>query len=225
MKMDKTQVLFMGFALYLLTSDLWNAFNPPPPKPRHTRHHHHHDVQPQEAISVPKDPLAFTDSTPIETGARPGVGATVQISFCTSCSYRGTALTMKKMLESAFPGIDVVLSNYPPPLPKRMISKLVPGLQIGSVVLVVAGDHIFPRLGFTAPPPWYYSLKQKRFAVVATTWLLGNALQSFLQSTGAFEVQCNGDLVFSRLRENRFPGEYELKELISRSLGTRDSFA
>ncbi|KAL0283403.1 UNVERIFIED_CONTAM: SelT-like protein, partial [Sesamum radiatum] len=54
-----------------------------------------------------------------------GFGNTVSIDFCSSCSYRGTAVTMKNMLENQFPGINVALANYPPPLPKRMLSKLI----------------------------------------------------------------------------------------------------
>lgn len=225
--MEKVQLLTTGLCAFLFISDILNAFNPPPGKP----HHHHHHVHSEDSIPIPKEVLKHTDFKPHESldgggggiggGAGIGAGAVVQISFCTSCSYRGMALTMKKMLESAFPGVDVELSNYPPPLPKRALSKFVPVLQIGSIVLITAGDHIFPRLGYTAPPPWYYSLKQKRFGVIATTWLLGNALQSFLQGTGAFEVMCNGDLVFSKLRENRFPGEYELRELVGSSLGAK----
>uniref|UniRef100_A0A0D6QZF1 SelT-like protein n=1 Tax=Araucaria cunninghamii TaxID=56994 RepID=A0A0D6QZF1_ARACU len=219
--MDRTQSILLGFCVFLATSDLWSAFTTPPPKPRH--HHHHHAHQ-QDSISVPKEVLKSAGVETLQTGG-PGSGTTVHISFCTSCSYRGTALTIKKMLESAFPGIEVVLSNYPPPLPKRLLGKLVPGLQIGSLVFVLAGEHIFPRLGYTVPPPWYYTLKQKRFGVIATTWLIGNALQSFLQNTGAFEVECNGDLVFSKLTENRFPSEHELRQLIGRSMGIKDSFS
>ncbi|KAK9279142.1 hypothetical protein L1049_012819 [Liquidambar formosana] len=125
---------------------------------------------------------------------------------------------MKKMLETAFPGIDVILVNHPAPLPKRLLSKLVPVVQIGVIGLVMAGEQVFPMLGIMAPPPWYYSLRANRFGTIATTWLLGNVLQSFLQSSGAFEVYCNDELVFSKLQEGRFPGEIELRDLITKKL-------
>jgi selT/selW/selH-like putative selenoprotein len=101
---------------------------------------------------------------------------------------------MKRMLETSFPGIHVILHNYPPPFPKRVLGKLVPILQVGAIATIMAGDHIFPRLGMV-PPPWYYSLRANRFGTMATIWLFGNFAQSFLQSSGAFEVYCNGDLV------------------------------
>lgn len=112
---------------------------------------------------------------------------------CVVC--RGTAVTMKNMLEIAFPGTEVILANYPPPLPKRLLSKVVPVVQMGVIGVVVAGEQIFPMLGFVAPPPWYYNLRANRFGTIASTWLLGNAFQSFLQSSGAFEVYFNGELV------------------------------
>jgi selT/selW/selH-like putative selenoprotein len=98
------------------------------------------------------------------------------------------------MLETSFPGIHVVLENYPPPFPKRALSKAVPFLQVGAMATLMAGDQIFPRFGMV-PPPWYYSLRANRFGTMATIWLFGNFAQSFLQSSGAFEVYCNGQLV------------------------------
>lgn len=136
---------------------------------------------------------------------------------------RGNAVTVKNMLESVFPGINVVLANYPPPLPKRVLSKIIPVVQTGIVVSIVAGDQIFPRLGFV-PPPWYYSLRANKFRSIASTWLFANFIQSFLQSSGAFEVYCNGELVFSKLKENRFPGEIELKDLVERRLANTRFF-
>ena len=98
-------------------------------------------------------------------------------------------------LMSFFPGTDVVLTNYPPPLPKRLLIKVIPLVQFAGIALVVGGDHIFPRLGFASPPAWYNYLRQNRFGAAAGCWILGNVLQNTLQSTGAFEVYFDGDLV------------------------------
>ncbi|XP_030537404.1 selT-like protein [Rhodamnia argentea] len=211
--MDRGQILLLGLPLFLLCSDLVNLFTPPPPKPplahRHRQPHHHN---PPEALEFPAQL-----QKPSTIGGI-GLGSTVVINFCSSCSYRGTAVTMKKMLETQFPGIDVVLANYPPPLPKRILAKLVPVAQIGVFAIIMAGEHIFPMVGIAVPPPWYYSLRANRFGTIASTWLLGNVFQSFLQSSGAFEVHCNDELVFSKLKEGRFPGEIELKDLVGRRL-------
>ncbi|KAL2250397.1 selT-like protein [Sesamum indicum] len=211
--MDRTQLLLVGLPLFLFFSDIFNLFSPPPSKP--AAHHHHQPVS-QPLIQQQQPSLEF----PAQKATGIGFGNTVSIDFCSSCSYRGTAVTMKNMLENQFPGINVVLANYPPPLPKRMLSKLVPVVQFGVIGIIVGGEQIFPRLGFAAPPQWYYSMRANRFGSMASTWLLGNFLQSFLQSSGAFEVYCNGELVFSKLKENRFPGEIELKDLVARRIAS-----
>lgn len=213
--MDRAQLLLVGLPLFLLCSDLFSLFtsSPPPPKPSHHHHHHHQPVVDPSTIHFPSHSEKATTNI-----GDVGFGNTVNINFCSSCSYKGTAVTMKNMLELAFPGTEVILANYPPPLPKRLLSKAVPVVQFGVIGVVVAGEQIFPMLGFVAPPPWYYSLRSNRFGTISSAWLLGNALQSFLQSTGAFEVYFNGELVFSKLRERRFPGEIELKDLISKKM-------
>ncbi|XP_021816339.1 selT-like protein [Prunus avium] len=217
--MDRAQILLLGLPLFLFCTDLLNLFAPPPPpphKPPHHHHHHHHlEHQPSP---VAKETLDFPSQKPSAVGL--GAGSTVKISFCTSCSYKGNAVTITKMLESSFPGIHVVLLNHPPPLPKRVLSKLVPVAQVGVFGIVMAGEQIFPMLGIMTPPPWYHSLRANRFGTIASTWLLGNALQSFLQGTGAFEVFLNDELVFSKLKEGRFPGEIELRDDIAAKLGS-----
>ncbi|OVA02711.1 Selenoprotein [Macleaya cordata] len=215
--MDRVQILLIGLPLFLFCSDLLNFFTPPPPKSsqgHHHHHHHHHNHQQQQP------PIQQTLDLPTKTIGNGGIGygTTIKINFCSSCSYRGNAVTMQKMLETSFPGIDVILANHPPSLPKRLLSKVVPVFQVGVMGIVMAGEQIFPRLGFVTPPAWYFTMRQNRFGTIATAWLLGNAMQSFLQSSGAFEVYCNDELVFSKLKEKRFPSEFELREIINNKL-------
>ncbi|KAF0887503.1 hypothetical protein E2562_002234 [Oryza meyeriana var. granulata] len=218
--MDRVQLVLLGLPILLFCSDLVTLFGPeqlPTPKPDLPHPNpdatSDADVQPNDIAADAGDSAQIAE--PQVDG--PASGTTVELKFCASCSYRGNAMTMKQMLESSFPGIHVVLENYPPPFPKRALTKAVPFLQVGAMATLMAGDQIFPRFGMV-PPPWYYSLRANRFGTMATIWLFGNFAQSFLQSSGAFEVYCNGQLVFSKLSEQRFPSEFELRELIGNRL-------
>ncbi|XP_013622712.1 PREDICTED: selT-like protein [Brassica oleracea var. oleracea] len=221
--MDRAQLILLGLPIFLFCSDLFNLFTPPPPKPPPNRPH-----QPQPHVPHQQPPAGFTPETlDFPSQKQSGLGAvgygnTVEINFCVSCSFKGTAVTMKKMLETEFPGLDVILANYPAPAPKRLLAKVVPVVQMGVIGMIVAGDRVFPMIGIAQPPAWFNSLRANRFGSMASTWLVGNFLQSYLQSSGAFEVLCNGELVFSKLKEGRFPGEIELRDLISKKL-TRPS--
>uniref|UniRef100_A0A0D3ECH3 SelT-like protein n=2 Tax=Brassica oleracea TaxID=3712 RepID=A0A0D3ECH3_BRAOL len=222
--MDRSQLILIGLPIFLFCSDLFSLFTPPPPKPPSHRPnqppHIPHQQRPPVVVPGTLDfpsQLSPLLQKPSGLGAV-GYGNTVEINFCVSCSFKGTAVTMKKMLETAFPGLDVVLANYPPPAPKRLLAKVVPVAQMGVIGMIVAGDRIFPMIGIAHPPAWFNSLRANRFGSMASTWLIGNFLQSYLQSSGAFEVLCNGQLVFSKLKEGRFPGEIELRDLISKTL-------
>ncbi|KMT12343.1 hypothetical protein BVRB_5g102810 [Beta vulgaris subsp. vulgaris] len=211
--MDRIQLLLVGLPLFLFSTDIFNLFLSPPQKPssssNHQHHHHNHVPKPSSI----HQPLEF----PTQQSNSIGYGHTVTIDFCSSCSYKGTAVAMKNMLETQFPGINVALANYPPSPPKRILSKLVPVAQVGVFAVIMAGDQIFPRLGMS-PPTWYYSLRANRFGTISATWLFGNFIQSSLQSSGAFEVFIDGEPVFSKLAQQRFPGEIELKDLIGKRL-------
>lgn len=216
--MNRVQVLLLAFPLFLFCSDLVTLFSTRPPvKPTISMPPPTHYKPTTQPLHRPID-FSASQNTPLEGHA---YGTIAEIKFCTSCSYKGNAVTMKKMLEASFPGINVILSNYPPALPKRMLSKVVPVVQFGTIGMVMGGEHIFSTLGIP-PPQWYHSLRANRFGTMAVTWLIGNFAQSFLQSTGAFEVYCNGDLVFSKLKEHRFPSEFELRQAIASKIpGTK----
>ncbi|GFY82380.1 selenoprotein, Rdx type [Actinidia rufa] len=177
--MDRAQILLVGLPLFLFCSDIINLFasSPPPrpPKPHHHHHHHHHDdnhrSQPQPVV---QQTLDFPTQKSIGIGAI-GVGNTVNINFCSSCSYRGNAVTMKNMLETAFPGISVNLAKLPPSSPKTPTEQ---SCTCGSI--------------------WSNRYRDG--------------------CSGAFEVYCNGELVFSKLKNQRFPGEIELKDLVGRKI-------
>ncbi|KAJ9185372.1 hypothetical protein P3X46_005014 [Hevea brasiliensis] len=222
--MDRSQFLLLGLPIFLFFTDVVNLFTVPPPPKSAQNDLSSFRSKPNSVLH--QQPLQFPiqkSSSSAIGGVGGGVGnigfgSTINIDFCASCSYRGTAVTMQNMLETQFPGINVILANYPPSFPKRLLSKVVPVFQFGIIGVIMAGEQIFPRLGFAVPPPWYYSLRANRFGSIASTWLFGNFIQSFLQSSGAFEVYCNGELVFSKLTENRFPGEIELRDLVGKKL-------
>ncbi|XP_040376071.1 selT-like protein isoform X1 [Oryza brachyantha] len=219
--MDRVQLVLLGLPILLFCSDLVTLFGPEqlPTTKSDLPHPHPHPVPASDAVQPDDITADAGDSAQVSEPQvdGPASGTTVELKFCASCSYRGNAMTTKQMLETSFPGIHVVLENYPPPFPKRTLSKAVPFLQVGAMATLMAGDQIFPRFGMV-PPPWYYSLRANRFGTMATIWLFGNFAQSFLQSSGAFEVYCNGQLVFSKLSEQRFPSEFELRELIGKRL-------
>jgi len=83
--------------------------------------------------------------------------------------------------------------------------------QILGVIFLMFGDSLFSMLG--APvPTWFNSIKENRMMAVGVLFL-GNSFAQQLVATGAFEVELNGEEVFSKLKEGRMP---TVEELVAR---------
>ncbi|KAM7531996.1 hypothetical protein LguiB_035406 [Lonicera macranthoides] len=217
--MDRVQFLLVGLPLFLLGSDLFHLFEPPLPKPPHH----------QPLIQTKTPTLDFPMQRASDLGGGIGIGNTVRIHYCSSCSFnfdRGTAVMMKNMLENSFPGVNVLLDNYPPSLPKRLLAKVVPVIQFGVIGIVMGGEHIFPRLGFTAPLG--KNLLTGKFTpegILNKSDFVPRRVAN-MRFGSSFDlmrtISCgiSGVLVevFSKLKEHRFPGEIELKDLIGKRM-------
>ena len=77
---------------------------------------------------------------------------------------------------------------------QALLARVVMGLQFGGIAAVLAGDKIFPALGMEMPQ-LLAQMQEKRMGVVMGIWLLGNAAQNQLTSTGAFEIFYDGKKV------------------------------
>ena len=85
---------------------------------------------------------------------------------------------------------------------QALLARVVMGLQFGGIAAVLAGDKIFPALGLQMPQ-LLAQMQEKRMGVVMGIWLLGNAAQNQLTSTGAFEVFYDGKKVRSWLSSSQ----------------------
>jgi selT/selW/selH-like putative selenoprotein len=84
--------------------------------------------------------------------------------------------------------------------------------QAAAVALVFYGQRLLPALGIQVAPELLARMQQSKFAALMGIWLVGNTVVNALMSTGAFEIFCDGTLVFSKLAEERMP---QLQELYS----------
>ncbi|BAD81859.1 unknown protein [Oryza sativa Japonica Group] len=107
--MDRVQLVLLGLPILLFCSDLVTLFGPeqlPTPQPDLPPH-----PSPDAASDAVQPDDIAADAAASAQIAEPQVdgpasGTTVELKFCASCSYRGNAVTVKKMLETSFPGLE-----------------------------------------------------------------------------------------------------------------------
>lgn len=109
---------------------------------------------------------------------------------------------------------------YPPPPMAEALSGLGTFLQMGGVAVTLGGTYIFNALGVPQPP--FVPFMQRNTAGVIIGLFFVNSVLSSFRATGAFEVTIDGELVFSRIQEKRFPTvEHLMKELDQRGVVRR----
>lgn len=118
--------------------------------------------------------------------------------------------SLQEFLETRYPDLrgEVTGSNYPPPAHGVAAVQVAMAAQWGSLVLAFAGPSVFSTLGMPSPD-WYQQLMQNKM-----TWFVGvffaNSFAQSLTATGAFEVEVDGQLVFSKLEKGRMPTAHDL---------------
>ncbi|EQC33896.1 hypothetical protein SDRG_08576 [Saprolegnia diclina VS20] len=124
-------------------------------------------------------------------------------------------LTFLKYLEANYPHLIGRISggNALPPPWKQQLATVVGYLQMAGFAFLLAGEHILNALNLPADMPLLVQMRENKFAAFAGLMILGSISQSML-ATGAFEVYFNDELVFSKIRMNRWPTMQELIELL-----------
>ncbi|KAL5721029.1 hypothetical protein ACHQM5_013638 [Ranunculus cassubicifolius] len=131
------------------------------------------------------------------------------VNVCKSAFYLSKAFIRKDMLETYFPGVDVILSIQPPNLQRRVLVRII---RLGGFTIIAFGEHVLQRMGI--PRHVFIGMLIGN----PSLWSLGKAIVTVLEETEAFEVYFNGELIFSKLKEDRFPTEFELRELVARKI-------
>lgn len=93
------------------------------------------------------------------------------------------------------------------------MASLVGYAQMVLLALTLAGDFIFKSLNFEEHPAWFKWMKENKMQCFGLFMLSNSVAASFLQS-GAFEVELDGEVVFSKLEMGRMPQVRELQEAL-----------
>lgn len=123
---------------------------------------------------------------------------------------------LQSFLHVQFPALaaaDAVKGElYPPPWWAQQLASLGTLAQVGGLAVTLGGSFIFDTLG--VPQPFFVPyMRENRVRTLFGIFVVNSVANSFL-ATGAFEVSIDGELVFSRLQQQRFPTGAEVMEAL-----------
>ncbi|KAL7557017.1 hypothetical protein ACA910_011085 [Epithemia clementina (nom. ined.)] len=121
-------------------------------------------------------------------------------------------------LQEKFPELrgKIEGANYPAPPIVEFLSHVVSIAQLIGLAWMLLGSSTFFRMvGLQRPPAWAATVQQNAIQIGIFLFLLLPQFLAKWTATGAFEVYLDGETVFSKLSEGRFPKPEELIKAIA----------
>ncbi|XP_053213558.1 thioredoxin reductase-like selenoprotein T isoform X2 [Panonychus citri] len=136
----------------------------------------------------------------------------VQIPY--SCGYRRAFEEYERIIKEKDPKIVVIGENHSPNFIRLAISQSLSFGKFVVIGLIVSSINPFSYFGMATPTYWNM-LSQHRLYGSMMIFFICNTLESYLMSTGAFEITYNGVLIWSKLKSGRMISPQELFSLIN----------
>ncbi|XP_071577899.1 thioredoxin reductase-like selenoprotein T homolog CG3887 [Temnothorax nylanderi] len=148
------------------------------------------------------------DEAPLtKLGAK--TGPTLKFFYCYSCGYRKAYEQYVTILKQKYPELHVEGENFNPPGHNMLIAKALGTLKILLIILIVSGIDF----GLPLTSIWRWCINNRFYSCILI-FLIGNAIEGQLISSGAFEIHFNDVPVWSKLETGRIPQPLELFQII-----------
>lgn len=109
--------------------------------------------------------------------------------------------------------MEVVGENYPPPPAKALLARIISMVKMALLVCLLFGQNPFTFLNIPTPAAYSWALQNKMYACLML-FFFSNSIESYLISTGAFEISVNDVPLWSKLQTGRLPSANEFIQML-----------
>jgi len=139
--------------------------------------------------------------------------STIKIRYCHSCGYRNMFEQFSELVRTHYSTMDIIEENDSPPPIKALLAKALSIIKMALFVCLLFGQNPFIFLNIPTPRVFLWALQNKMYACLMI-FFLSNSLESYLNSTGAFEISINDIPLWSKLDTGRMPSTDEFIQML-----------
>ena len=139
--------------------------------------------------------------------------STIKFRYCFSCGYQNLYKQFSELIHTHYPTMNVVGENYSPGTFKASFAKALSMIKIVLLVCLLFGQNPFLYLNYPTPRIFSWALQNKMYACLMI-FFFSNSLESYLISTGAFEISVNDVPLWSKLDTGRVPSANEFVQML-----------
>lgn len=107
----------------------------------------------------------------------------------------------------------VVGESYPSHSLKAFLARVLSIVKMALLVCLLFGQNPFLLLRIPTPRVYSWALQNKLYACLMI-FFLSNSLESYLMSTGAFEITVDDVPLWSKLQTGRLPSSNEFVQML-----------
>ena len=127
---------------------------------------------------------------------------TITIQFCPSSASNGYFDHVKEQLETKYSDVRVVSEQYPLKNPRKTIYYLMRVIEGIIIILVAISSYIKPKLEIVLGPDFYKIVNQNKLTTIGFVFIIGLYVGQAIYYVDAFEVFCDGKLIYSTIEKN-----------------------
>ena len=163
----------------------------------------------ESSQSIPDDSISSIPQPKIKIQGL----TTIKIRYCYSCGYQNLYKQFSELVQRDYSNIAIIGENHPPPPLKALLSKMFSFIKMGLLICLLFGQNPFPYLNYPTPRIFSWALQNKMYACLMI-FFFSNTIESYLISTGAFEISVNNIPLWSKLETGRVPSTDEFIQTI-----------
>ena len=93
-------------------------------------------------------------------------------------------------------------SDYPLSTQRKLLSYIVTFIQFGGIILAFTGKNIKTYIDLIIPDSALDLIKGNKMMFGMGCYLVGKILNNNINNSGAFEIYCNEELIWSAINNN-----------------------
>jgi selT/selW/selH-like putative selenoprotein len=137
----------------------------------------------------------------------------LHIFYLIDLRYQNIFKQFSELVHTNYPGMAVVGENYPSPPLKALLARILSIIKMGLLVCLLFGQNPFLLLNIPTPRVYSWALQNKMYACLMI-FFFSNSIESYLGSTGAFEISVNDVPLWSKIETGRLPSANEFIQML-----------
>ncbi|CAF2766183.1 unnamed protein product [Rotaria sp. Silwood2] len=141
---------------------------------------------------------------------------TIKFLFChIYLRYRNVFEQFSEVVRTHYPNMIIIGENYPTSSLKILFARILFVIKIILFICIFLDQNLFSFLNISTPKIYLWALQNKIYACIMI-YFLSNSLESYLMTTGAFEISIDNVQLWSKLETGRLPSNNEFNQILQK---------